>query len=325
MTVRRARALFLMLVGIGSLIVFACGGNGGPSPPFTVVPTPTLAPLPTATLESAAAGEPADHQEHEADAQDEHVDASAADAAERGREAFVSHGCSACHGVDARGTQIAPALPGHTGLQVRRQTRGPIGFMPVFGRNELSSEELDDIVAFVTSLGGAHVHGDDPGASPAEEVMSHHLMAITAFEGDNIAEALHHIEHVIGLVEGEHLGLMQEALAKTQAGETHEAQHMIEAMMADVAPPGETLDRLHLKLALSALRVGELDESVHHLEHAATLMNGDRPENLSHILDELRESQPHHAEELLSEALGLEPQGIDDLEHVDGDEHGDDG
>lgn len=321
MTVRPTRALFLLLVGIGSLILFACGGNGGLSPPSTVAPTPTLAPLATAILESAAADEPADHQEHEAGAQDEHVDASAADAAERGWEAFVSHGCSACHGVDAGGTQIAPPLPGHTGLQVRRQARGPIGFMPVFNRNQLSSEELDDIVAFVTSLEGGHMHGDAPGASPAEEVMSHHLMAITAFEGDNVAEALHHIEHVIGLVEGEHLGLMQEALAKSQAGETHEAQHMIETMMADVAPPGETLDRLHLKLALSAMRVGELDESVHHLEHAAELLSGDGFAENNQILDEVRESELHHAEELLSEMLSVEPQGIDDLEHADGDEH----
>ena len=47
-----------------------------------------------------------------------------------GQELFVSKGCAACHGQNAEGSAIAPALPGHSKQMVKRQVRTPRFQMP---------------------------------------------------------------------------------------------------------------------------------------------------------------------------------------------------
>ena len=81
----------IILAIIGAMIWVACGGaSTAPPPAATSVPQ---APAAASITESAADGDEPDTDEH-------------------GREVFRSKGCAACHGQDAEGSAIAPALPG---------------------------------------------------------------------------------------------------------------------------------------------------------------------------------------------------------------------
>lgn len=294
-------ALFLFGFAI-SAIMFGCGSSRDS---VAATPPPTLA------LDDV-------HDD------DEHETGSDPSTLERGRAVFLEVGCASCHGDDASGTVIAPGLAGHNELQVRRQVRGPIGVMPVFGRDSLSPEDLDALVSYVESLEGTDGHGHTPesGLSLADRSLSHHRMALTAFEAANVAEAQHHIEHLIDILKGQHLVLMEEALQVTLTGDIHDAQHMIETMLFDVQPEKESLAKLHLRLGLSGLRVDGIEEAIHHLEHAiAEAEDSELAEN-KEILMFLRAGDLAEAEEHLAGMLGQTPIGIDDRDdHGDGDDH----
>ncbi|MDA1257723.1 MAG: cytochrome c [Chloroflexi bacterium] len=315
-----------LAVGIAALVTLAIACTSGGSNSF-----PTAAPALTATPVPVVDDDHAD-DDHDGDEAHEAEAEPTLDAVQRGRAVFEQVGCAACHGEDGSGTVIAPGLPGHNELQVRRQVRGPIGVMPVFGQETLSPEALDDLVAYVESLTGADTHGHSTGVSVAEQSLAHHRMVLTAFEADNVAEATHHMEHLIGgILDGQHLALMQEALTVTQAGEVHDAQHMVEGMLSDVQPPDETFATLHFKLGLSGLRVGGTTEATHHLEHAAAVAEGDELEEINEILVLLAANEMDEAEEHLSALLGLMSMGVDegheaddhdaDATHMEGDEH----
>ena len=75
---------------------------------------------------------------------------------------FADSGCTACHGDDAAGTDIAPSLVGHTTEQVRAQVREPSGTMPAFSAEQISDDDLDRIAVYIMSLeGDGHEHDDD--------------------------------------------------------------------------------------------------------------------------------------------------------------------
>src|SRR5690349_12161502 len=71
---------------------------------------------------------------------------------ERGQEVFVNLACTACHGQSGEGTDIAPALAGHSEFAIRRQARAPIGIMTPFSPVVLPAEDLDAVVAYILSL-----------------------------------------------------------------------------------------------------------------------------------------------------------------------------
>ncbi len=248
------------------------------------------------------------------DDDDGHEAASDPSALERGRAVFLEVGCASCHGEDASGTVIAPGLPGHNELQVRRQVRGPIGVMPVFGRESLSPEDLDALVAYIESLEGigGHGHMPDSGVSLADQSLSHHRMALTAFEAANVTDAGHHIEHLIDILEGQHLALMQEAQQITLTGDVHDAQHMIEAMLSDVQPEEESLATLHLRLGLSGLRVDGVNEATHHLEHVIADAEAAELAEVEEVLAFLAAGDLAEAEEHLAGILGQTPIGVED-------------
>lgn len=71
----------------------------------------------------------------------------------RGKELFASNGCAACHGPAAAGTGIAPDIVGKTKDEITKQVRLPrTPAMPAYPLSRLSDEDLDKIVAFITSL-----------------------------------------------------------------------------------------------------------------------------------------------------------------------------
>jgi ubiquinol-cytochrome c reductase cytochrome c subunit len=73
--------------------------------------------------------------------------------AARGRALFAQN-CEQCHGATASGASVgsdnvAPSLHHTPDLQIAEAARIGPGVMPRFGRDVLSSQDLDDIVAFV--------------------------------------------------------------------------------------------------------------------------------------------------------------------------------
>lgn len=100
------------------------------------------------------------------------ADQTAVDArAERGRDLFVSR-CASCHGVDGSGTDAGPPLRGVGAAMVDFQLRTgrmPLADPGVQPRRKppvFTQEEIDDVVAYVTSLepGGPEIPSVDPHA-----------------------------------------------------------------------------------------------------------------------------------------------------------------
>ncbi|MCH7737232.1 MAG: cytochrome c [Chloroflexi bacterium] len=239
------RSGLLCLIAGLVLMIAACGDIYGGA---------TLAPVPsTSTPVSSPA--PASSPESE------------------GRRLFTANGCSACHGSDGQGSPIAPALAGHSGAQVKRQARAPLGQMPVFPPSQISNAELDQIAEYIESLGGDHLHIslDDPGQASAQ----HHWMTLFALEDGDAEEAVHHIGHIIGLVTGQHLAQMNVAKEQIEAGELHEGTHTIENMLAGTEVNDLTPSEMHASLARSSALIGDAEGTMHHLDHISDVLSGD--------------------------------------------------
>lgn len=290
--------LLALAAGLFSLIA-ACGGvYGGDA---TLAPPPSISP--TATTPPAAAP-PA--------------------AASEGERLFISSGCAACHGARGQGSTIAPALAGHTGGQVERQVRAPLGLMPVFPPSKISNEELGQIAEYVESLAGDHTHMrlTDPGAALSQ----HHWMTLFALEDGSANEAVHHIDHIITEVTGQHLSQMVEAKNETQEGHLHEAAHLIENMLAGVQVDDLTPSEMHASLARSSLLIDDITGALHHLDHVMEQLSGD-PAVANHVAEvrELLESgnisdAAHALEELTGTAHEEEHEDEED-EEEDGHGH----
>ncbi|MCH8206425.1 MAG: c-type cytochrome [Chloroflexi bacterium] len=231
-----------------------------------------------------------------------------------GHALFLAKGCASCHGENAEGSTIAPALAGHTETQVRRQVRNPRFKMPAFTPEQISDDELEAIAHFITGLEGAgHAHAEPAELDVAVEM--HHWMALDALKAGTREDALHHVGHIIELLEeGEHQSRMEAILVSLRAGETHDPEHDIEEMVAGTAAPDLTLAELHLRQALVALAVEDLADTVHHVEHFRQLAGALDIERAAEILELIEQRNLHDAEDEIQELLGAG-------EH----EHGDEG
>ncbi len=221
-----------------------------------------------------------------------------------GQQLFVSKGCSACHGQNAEGSTIAPALPGHTESQIRKQVRNPIGNMPTYSIDGLSEEELGELVEYITGLGtgGGHIEPTDLGGDAA--LIMHHWMALSALRAENAEEAQHHLQHIIDLAEdAEHRQLVEEALEKLGARDSHAAEHHVEDVLAGEAEPNLSPSELHLQLALIALSGHESHDAEHHLEHFIGETTGERKEQGQATLEQLSAGNAHDAEEMITRIL----------------------
>ena len=223
-----------------------------------------------------------------------------------GHELFISKGCAACHGQDALGSEIAPALPGHSEVIVKRQVRNPRFRMPAFTERQVSDEELDSIAQYIASLPSeGHAH---PGAIQlTAAVEMHHWMALEAIKADDTAEGIHHVKHIIELLEpGVHRTQMEAILESLPAAETHDPEHKIEGMLAGTAAPELTLLQLHLRQALVALATDDLADAQHHVAHAKELADVSKEERIAEILLLLDRGDTHGAEHEIEELLGEE-------------------
>jgi ubiquinol-cytochrome c reductase cytochrome c subunit len=111
-------------------------------------------------------------------------DAGAAGDPERGRTLFVE-GCSSCHGLDARGVEeVAPSLEGVGAgaadfyLTTGRMPLADPGVPPERTEPEYSPAEIDDLVAYIGSLGEGGVPLLDP--DPARGDLAEGREAFTA-------------------------------------------------------------------------------------------------------------------------------------------------
>lgn len=223
----------------------------------------------------------------------------------RGRELYLSVGCAACHGQNAEGSSIGPALPGHTEEQVKSQVRNPIKNMPAFSQAQIDDEGLDAIAAYITSLEVDVAHVEP--LEMEDLVAVHHWMAILALKNDNIVEAQHHVVHIIELVtDPEHRHQMEEVLEMLEAGELHGAEHTIEGMLAGTAEPGLTLEQLHLRLADSAIQGRDVEDALHHIEHFLETATGTDRTTGEEIIGLLEAGDLHEAGDIVEELLGIE-------------------
>ena len=212
-----------------------------------------------------------------------------------GRELYISKGCAACHGQNAEGSAIAPALPGHNAEMVKRQVRNPRFQMPVFSEVQISADELDAIANYIASLPSeGHAHPET--IELTEAVQMHHWMALEALKASGRGEAIHHVEHIIDLLEpGQHQEKMVAIVQSLQGGEGHEAEHAIEEMLAGTAAPDLTLFQLHLRQALVSMAVNDRVDAQHHVEHAQGLAEPDDTAGVREALEALERGKLHQA------------------------------
>ena len=190
--------------------------------------------------------------------------------------------------------------------------------MPVFPPSQISNTELTLIAEYIESLGGDHVHVsiDDPAQASAQ----HHWMTLFALEDGEPGEAVHHLDHIISLVTGQHLAQMNEAKASIEAGDLHEGTHIIENMLAGTQVDDLTPSEMHARLARSSALVGDAEEALHHLGHISGALN--ESPAVAALVEEVREllaagelgDAAHELEEVAGEAH--------EEEHQEEDAHG---
>ena len=216
-----------------------------------------------------------------------------------GAQLFVEKGCAACHGQNGEGSAIAPALPGHTAEQVRRQVRNPIGLMPKFGPERLNDEELEELIEFITGL-KSDGHGEPLDLSMDDLSTMHHWMAMLALKAEGVVEAKHHVKHIIELVENSaHRHQMENVLNALDENRLHDAEHSIEGMLAGTAEPELSLSELHLQMVLSALAVRDAEDAEHHLDHFIQEAEPSQVDLAGEARDDLNAGELHEAEDLV--------------------------
>ncbi len=225
-----------------------------------------------------------------------------------GHDLMIAKGCAACHGQNGEGSSFAPALAGHTEAQVIRQVRSPRFQMPAFSEDQVSDEELDAIIHYIASLESeGHAHAEVNNAQLGVIVEMHHWMALEALKADVLEDAVHHVEHIIELLDdGDHQDRMKVIREDLQVSNIHDAEHEIEEMLAGRAAPDLTLAQLHLRQALVALAVEGLGDAKHHVEHFQILVGAQEAQRVAEILELLGESDLHQAEHEIQELLGDE-------------------
>ena len=184
---------------------------------------------------------------------------------------------------------------------VERQVRNPRFQMPAFSETQVSDEELKAIGQYIGNLSGDdHAHPEEIEQTAAVE--THHWMALEALKADDQAEAVHHVNHIIELLQsGEHRDRMAAVQISLKEGEVHGPEHEIESMLAASASPGLDLFQLHLRQALITLAVEDTSDSEHHVTHALELSDSAVVED---VLELLQGGKLHQAEHEIRELLG---------------------
>lgn len=263
--------LLLLLVSAG------CGGEGVTGVPATAAVTPTTGP---------AAATPMAMPE---------------DMFDEGQAAYAK-GCAVCHGQEGEGTTLAPMVAGHSISAVKIQVRKPMGTMPSFSQAQLSDAELDEVAAFLSSLGEAEASVQD-WEKAAPETM-HYWLALLAIKTGDAQNAKHHLEDVLGFIrEPVQRTKMEEALGMMGKGNMHDAEHEIEEMAGSESPAGISVQRFHLTLAMSGVEAENANEVKHHLDHFMAKATEEQKEIVKEALEKIEMNDFHEAEHEIEELM----------------------
>lgn len=84
-----------------------------------------------------------------------------------GRRLYVARGCASCHGLDAQGGLFGRPLAGLAVREVVEEVRAPSGRMPPYSARDLDDRELEQIAAYLRSLGSLGDRTPERGAETA--------------------------------------------------------------------------------------------------------------------------------------------------------------
>ena len=130
-------------------------------------------------------------------------------------------------------------------------------------------------------------------------------MALEAINAGDQGESLHHVNHIVELLEpGEHLRRMEAILEGLERGERHGPEHEIEEMLAEFASPGLNLFQLHLRQALASLAIADVPDAQHHISHAQEISDPANEEGIDEVLELLGQGKSHQSEHEIQEILG---------------------
>jgi hypothetical protein len=95
----------------------------------------------------------------------------------------------------------------------------------------------------------------------------HHWQALSAIHDEDVGEAVHHVEHIIDAVQGDHRLAMRAVLYYLEDGRLHLAEHEIGEMLSGEAEPNLSPTMLHLQMGLAALGGDNVQDAMHHITH----------------------------------------------------------
>ncbi|MEE8389542.1 MAG: c-type cytochrome [Anaerolineae bacterium] len=229
--------------------------------------------------------------------------------AEDGKVLFTQKGCAACHGSNAEGAGIGPALAGHSREQVFEMVRNPMGNMPAFTEEQVSDEELKEIAAFIADLELVAEHGHEYELAAATSV--HLQMALQALQADNVEDAKHHVQHLLDVTTGEAKETAKAILTDLEAGNHHDAEHDIEGMLVQAPEAELSAVVLHLQLALDALHREDLADAQHHLQHAIEASTDEAEKaRLADLLTDLQAGETREVEQHIEEMIKAEEKEV---------------
>ena len=290
------KLILLTLLISAALFLAACSAS-------TTEPT---APPPAPTEEPAAEVAEADHDEADGDLSAE---------AEAGFELYTTVGCAGCHGAEGEGN-VGPALAGHTREQVFRQVRTPKGdIMPAFSEDRLSDADVENIVAWIDSLGSEMVmeHVEEEAADSTAPELSmteadHLRLILDSLAAENETDAIHHAQHLVEDASPEVLPLAEKILADLQAGNVHEVEAEAGDVLGGLADLEFDVVSVHLGMALSASQRDDAADVEHHLESAvAAAANHNHQAEIQQMLDDWRQGDdPHDVIDRMYTMLGLD-------------------
>lgn len=256
-------------------------GPEGPSSPSVTPMPPAAKPLPTPMMTMPP------------------MAAVAAD----GKPAFTKF-CAICHGPNGEGTAMAPKVAGHSASGVKIQARSPVGKMPAFTVAQLSNSDLDNIAAFIASLGPAKAPVQD-WEKAAPEIM-HHWMALLSIKAGDVQDAKHHLQDALAFIkEPQHKAKMEKTIDLLNKGDLHEAEHEIEEMAGSESPSGITLARFHLVLASRSLEDKDAARAKHHLDHFIVMASGGDKVKAQEAMELAGKGDFHGAAHEIEEIMGM--------------------
>ncbi|MBI2328990.1 MAG: cytochrome c [Chloroflexi bacterium] len=219
-------------------------------------------------------------------------------------KALYTAKCAVCHGPNAEGTAAGPPIAGHSLSAVKMQVRNPMGNMPAFSPAQLGDSDLNEIAEFIASLGMAKAPVPEWEKQTTETM--HHWMALLAIKGGDAADARHHLQDALTLIqEPVKKTEMEKALNMMAQGNMHDAEHEIEEMAGAESPSGITRQRFHLILAQRDVEAENATGVKHHLDHFIVKATEAEKRIAQEALELVEKGDFHEAEHEIEELLNM--------------------